>query len=875
MLIIPVFAMPVYQLVEAGIHDIDFTMIGSNTLQDQNFLDQYVENFGTGPLASFKQESNFVFLDRTDSLIMLDARNAYYPKVKTNTVGVGLTFRHKLAQTGILGFSGAVDYTNFDALNFYQGVFSTEYLHTDYAFTGNAYIPVGNSQSFGSSLDAVYVGLFGLDLTLSHKIKDFTLGISGAIFSHDDIKEKQSTVALQAAYNYGNSLELGGDYQLMYGQDTADSGFKVYAKMPLFKSSSTNNNMSMPSHVIKRQLGSTIAGKEQSCGEGIEGFSYHGVHNCESVVTNDSFELTNLNNGLNQTAGVNLSTNVNYQCSSTPLTISNSSVYHLRRPHCHHSITIEPGALIIYSPGGMLISKATNTVIGTTGDNLKVTFYPLDQLKSDASGTNSFGFLNKLKRGPSSVPNSIPLVLYDDSFMDFNADDDTAVYTAEEMPIFAGELKSTKSTAAASRNSTLTIATGILKDATIGGSGDAATLTNSIYPAAQINNVNFAYSGLTSLGANVSLNDVNFYGGYQQLTAVGGHIESTNCSHIATSTTNRVIQLRGAAQYFGFGNNYDQSQAALAGYKGIEVKDAHVATAADKMPQLIVGQSLFTMGDATGEAVSKTDMLSISAMNDTTVAGNLGMTLYLFQSIIDLRAATADLTDNSIRFADIDYAVAAKYGTNSDAVLDSSVMLAGLTFNGNGASAASLIKYGVGLGNTTAAGDGTNYGSGSGNFPLAIASESLGIMSADFITSTLSAPSIADSDTDAEMATSYTSFYKPLAANKITYYTAATIPSGTFYTHLQGMPKETSATTDLSLLSHIAYTSQLTASTTLLPATANTASTDIFRLATSKAAFTTGANTLTGYEMFKFAQLLTEEITPSVNSTLTKLKTKA
>ncbi|MEC8569160.1 MAG: hypothetical protein VXY56_12915, partial [Pseudomonadota bacterium] len=145
-------------------------------------------NFGQGPLASFKQATNFVFIDTQDAMTMLDVRNAYYPKIKTNTVGLGLTFRHRLTANGIYGFSAAVDYTNFDALNFYQGVFSTELLHSDYKLTGNAYVPVGNSQSFGGSLDAIYVALFGLDLTLSSKIKDLTLGISGSVFSHDDIK---------------------------------------------------------------------------------------------------------------------------------------------------------------------------------------------------------------------------------------------------------------------------------------------------------------------------------------------------------------------------------------------------------------------------------------------------------------------------------------------------------------------------------------------------------------------------------------------------------------------------------------------------------------------------------------------------------------
>ncbi|MEC8882194.1 MAG: hypothetical protein VX737_02810, partial [Pseudomonadota bacterium] len=307
----------------------------------------------------------------------------------------------------------------------------------------------------------------------------------------------------------------------------------------------------------------------------------------------------------------------------------------------------------------------------------------------------------------------------------------------------------------------------------------------------------------------------------------------------------------------------------------IEVKDAHVATNPALIPQLIVGQSLFTMGSATDNAVSKKDMLSISAMNNVS-GGGLGF--FLFQNLINLPSATADLTDGTIRFADLDDTDDAKYGTASydQSVLNQSIMLAGQTFNGNGASALSLIKYGVGLGKTTADGDGTDYGTGTTNFPISLENAALGIMPADFInTNLLAVVTQENSSTPDNMAGNYTAFYKPLATNKITYYTPATRPSGTFYSHLLGMPKEMSATSDLSLLSHTAYTSQLTASTTLLPATDATATTDVFRLATAKAAFTTGANTLTGYEMFKFVELLTEPITPSVNSTFTKLKTKA
>ena len=256
--------MSAHQQVHASIHDIDLMLVGSNTLQDQNYLDQYIEEFGTGPLASISQATNFVFIDDTDVMLMLNARNAHYPKIKTNTVGLGLTLRQRLTRYDIIGLSGAFDYTNYHTLNFYQGVLSSEYARDNYLLTTNAYLPVGCRQSFNSNLDTRLVSLFGFDITLSNRIQDLFLGLSGSMFAHKDVKGEQSTVSIQAAYHFNHTLELGGAYQVMHGQDTSDRGFNIYAKLPLHESHPVFNSGLMPCQFIKRQLGSSITETKQS-----------------------------------------------------------------------------------------------------------------------------------------------------------------------------------------------------------------------------------------------------------------------------------------------------------------------------------------------------------------------------------------------------------------------------------------------------------------------------------------------------------------------------------------------------------------------------------------------------------------------------------
>ncbi|MEC8882846.1 MAG: hypothetical protein VX737_06195, partial [Pseudomonadota bacterium] len=91
-----------------------------NDVQQQTYLDNYTTNHGNGPLVGVDFQTQFKMMDTGSAVAMLDLRNVYYEKVKTDTLGVGFVYRLKNSSTFGQGFHVAYDYTWYDDLDFQQ-----------------------------------------------------------------------------------------------------------------------------------------------------------------------------------------------------------------------------------------------------------------------------------------------------------------------------------------------------------------------------------------------------------------------------------------------------------------------------------------------------------------------------------------------------------------------------------------------------------------------------------------------------------------------------------------------------------------------------------------------------------------------------------
>lgn len=243
-----------------GFYDVDLSLEGSNTLQSQVYLDNYTQDFGDGPLASVGSKFNLVINNTQQFLSMLDFRGAFYPEIKTYVGSLGLTNKFLITKDIYLGFSLAGDYTDYDSLKFYQLVLSPEISHSIFSLRVNAYSPFGSTQSFeGSSSPGDLTGLYGGDITAEVSLSQFTVALSGSVFTHDDINESISAATVSTSYSFNKNLQLGAEYGRKYSLNSGDYGFSVYADFPLYINAMYSKNKTLPTKLSRRMLGSVFS----------------------------------------------------------------------------------------------------------------------------------------------------------------------------------------------------------------------------------------------------------------------------------------------------------------------------------------------------------------------------------------------------------------------------------------------------------------------------------------------------------------------------------------------------------------------------------------------------------------------------------------
>jgi hypothetical protein len=238
-----------------------------NTVQEQQFMDlsTHATDFDTGPLAGVGLASSFVFKESEASVMTFDLKNVFYPRARTNTVGLSSTY-HLKRDNGLMGaVSLAVDYTMYDTLNFYQAVVGHQAKFAGFGSNLNLYVPFSGSETADvnfaditsdttagtagefyvttegattyGSVAAEYEAMYGVDWTLSKRVQNVDLGATVSYHWSDDGIEDITAYTVGGEHTFSaNMLTVGLAYQFTDGISTSDQAYKVFAKMPLTRS---------------------------------------------------------------------------------------------------------------------------------------------------------------------------------------------------------------------------------------------------------------------------------------------------------------------------------------------------------------------------------------------------------------------------------------------------------------------------------------------------------------------------------------------------------------------------------------------------------------------------------------------------------------
>ena len=529
-------------------------LAASNTLQDQTYLDNYTSVHGDGPLGSVKLLSHWSLSQSYRSYSLMDLRTAYYHTIKTNVVGLGYTHRSVWDNGLMNGFYLGLDYTKYDSLQFMQAALGHELEYGQLDAHTNIYLPFSADQEYGGSFTSTLVGMSGGDITLRHHFDQLSVNVMYSHFINSGVKSDLNGWSVGADYHFANQMTVGGRYETRNGLDSYDEGYQAYLTIPLSKPQARSNRLQpgLSSEPVSRQLGALIQAKKSECTGADESFSKNGNTFCS---TTNPFEGAFLG-PLRNAAAADLSAVTNQKDMTSKVGKYKSHQAYIIDHRVHwKSCQIGESALLLFTPKGLLVCGAKDTTIGESGDKLKANLIRSTLFQKHLNGSQARhrlkgieGFLERISTFASTeaslgANNHHALVLlHGQSFMDFNAADDTALESAADN-LFLSTFKSKKASADGTRDSTLSIATGLLKHETIGG--DTAAVTDH----AKINNVNGVDGGILSLGANVRVDRSNFMGSSgHQLHAVGGIVEATNTSHMAGAKSKGLVMLHGGAQ---------------------------------------------------------------------------------------------------------------------------------------------------------------------------------------------------------------------------------------------------------------------------------------------------------------------------------------
>lgn len=334
------------------------------SLQEQTWMDNYSSDGSgaetEGPIAGVDFGTNFIVSDSASATSIVDFKNVYYPRIKTNVAG--LAFNYKMKNAGGLGqgFYAAVDYTRYDDFNFWQAAMGHETRISGYGSNLNFYIPFGSTETYDWANGSEIVSTYGVDWTLSKKIESLDFGATISYNWHDDIKDNMTAISLGSEYTFSkNMLTTGAGYQYRDGLDSEKHGYKVYARVPLYKGIVASGmgmygekglNMYKP---MKRMHGGVLQAKKAEC-SGLESYARYGVTSC---LSSNPFDAANLKGGIN----------LNLGDKKGEVTLDSQSLHVITKNTHIDKLTMGPGSRL-YITDGVTLSVGEGSSFGSNED---------------------------------------------------------------------------------------------------------------------------------------------------------------------------------------------------------------------------------------------------------------------------------------------------------------------------------------------------------------------------------------------------------------------------------------------------------------------------------------------------------------------------
>ena len=252
LLMLPAFTLVCTSSAMAAFGDNMSSRLGvdvGNSVQQQTYLDNYQPG-GQNSLAVCIGFSTAVKLFDSDRVTtLLEMNNAWYQKVKTDSMGAGLVYRPKFGMFSGHGFHLAYDHTFYDDLNFNQVVVGHESVFKGFETRFNFYFATSDEQ-VDTSQSLKLRAMNGFDIMVSKSLSAVMINAKVSHDYHSDVEKDMTALTLGGDYKANDMLSLGAEYQYREGLDPNTRGYKVYASVPLFKNKEIQ--------AVKRKLGVTL-----------------------------------------------------------------------------------------------------------------------------------------------------------------------------------------------------------------------------------------------------------------------------------------------------------------------------------------------------------------------------------------------------------------------------------------------------------------------------------------------------------------------------------------------------------------------------------------------------------------------------------------
>ena len=348
----------------------DFQYTESNTVQEQTYLDNYVQDFGNSVISNYSIEKSWHLPKTGNYQPFLQLRASQLPKVQTSigsgTIGQSYKGRDS-EQALMLGF----DFTQFDRFVFRQIALSHQYKFNMQNISTHAIIPFGNTQIYNDNVidpeelgivsPASLTSMYGLQIGASHQLQKFktVVGADLAYYWHDKVKNNITTVSVDGRYQFNRYWSVGAGYQYKDGMDSNDSGYRLFTRGNLLPSKKAGPTHNMQQRVI----GAVIAAEEAQCPGGLESFSSHGTTICSTINPFNGLSIMPMaaKDGLSTDSLIRSAQVIDGEFTSDP-----ERLYVFENVISFKRFNVKPGTQIVMSNLGGIISREGGSILGSS-----------------------------------------------------------------------------------------------------------------------------------------------------------------------------------------------------------------------------------------------------------------------------------------------------------------------------------------------------------------------------------------------------------------------------------------------------------------------------------------------------------------------------